>query len=169
MRITGKRARTILEATRKFFSEGVFTWHNSRSGTPRPLQYFLFNDSILLATPDKGFFQSIDKWNLKIFYPLVSVEIQEDPESPKFDIVTPTKKFTVEVEKDVDKDEWIKLFYWLRSSTGPRSEKISAEAQKRQYRKTETMDNLRPQKLKKSDSKNKVVNATLPKKKCRQN
>eukprot|EP00026_Physarum_polycephalum_P005163 Phypoly_transcript_05192.p1 GENE.Phypoly_transcript_05192~~Phypoly_transcript_05192.p1 ORF type:complete len:553 (+),score=94.81 Phypoly_transcript_05192:104-1762(+) len=144
--LVGKRARPILEPTRRYYGEGTFTWLNSQHKEPRPLQYYLFSDCILLATPEKGFFQSTpDKLKVKILEPLVSVDIQENQseqgqKKSKFDIKSSRKVFAVKCEPQVDVDEWIEVFYWIRSGCGPRYEKVNAEVQKRNLSQSGTIE-----------------------------
>ena len=75
-----------------------------------------------------------------------------------FDIQTSNKVFTVVLEEGIDAGEWIKacilkqarkrkffiypilqLFYWLKSGCSQRYEKVNAEAQKRNYQKSDTL------------------------------
>jgi len=164
--LVGKRAVTILEPQRKFFNEGDLKWHNSSWKEPRELHYILCSDCLLLATPEKGFFQSATKLKLKLLAPLNSVDIQEvldlnDPDK-KFTIVTPKKSYLVNLDAGTDRDEWIKVFYWLRSGSGPRYEKVADEVERRHMRRSGTLAALKSRPTR--DDKKPIAAATLPRK-----
>jgi len=163
--LVGKRAVPILEPQRKFFDEGDLTWYNSSRGEPREMHYVLCNDCLLLATPERGFFQSDTKLKLKLNAALSTVDIKEvvdlnDPDK-KFSIETPRKTYLVNLDASIDRDEWIKVFYWLRTGTGPRFEKASKEAERREMTRTASLAKMRPKKEEKPVGKRQVA-LTLP-------
>jgi len=123
--ITGKSPMSILAPGRRYQSEGVFLWHKSTKRIRR-LHYILCNDCLILAIPRQSFGSTL-KLKIKDMCHLVAADVQEGiVGEPKFGIMTGPKTYTVTLEGDADKEEWISQFYWLRSRCGPRFEKIAA-------------------------------------------
>jgi len=166
--LIGKKAVNIVEPHRRFVSEASLTYYSAKKDRkPETLQYYLFNDCIVFAGQPKQNILGIGsnkqkKLRVVLIAMLAQSEATDVPDTSamkncfSFSANTKSgKSYLFALTSSLEKEEWIKQFYWLRSKASLRKE-ISNEnlgSSKSEISLKSSQDPEKSPKLKKTSSK----------------
>jgi len=127
--LSGKRFLPIIEAHRRFDSKGTIIYYSSRKNfKPKSLQYFLFNDLLVLCWPPltilKGKTQ-LTKFRVKEMAHLFQCELEDYPDNATLRdvvILKATEDYLLGFNSRKEKEEWFMKYQALRKESMPRKE-----------------------------------------------
>jgi len=132
--LTGKKYVPIMEPHRRYDSQGKVAYFSARKHyKPKPLQYYLFNDCVILCWPGlviiKGGTQKFRVKEMAYLYNC-EIEIKSEPPSIKntFKLLCAgSEQYLLGFETPQATEEWLMHFKELKAKAGLRKE-ISKEA-----------------------------------------
>jgi len=127
--LSGKRFMPIIEAHRRFDSKGTIIYYSSRKNfKPKNLQYFLFNDLLVLCWPPLTILKGktpLTKFRVKEMAHLFQCELEDYPDTSTLrDVITlkATEDYLLGFTSRKEKEEWFMKYQALRKESMPRKE-----------------------------------------------
>jgi len=128
--LSGDRFAPIMAPHRKFETKGTVTYYQAtKSFRPKPLQYFLFNDLIVLCWPAVTLLgKTLSNYKVVDIIKLYKCEIEDIQDRPLFTnaiVFKASEEYTLGFESSAEKEKWVSTFNALKAKSKPRRGIIS--------------------------------------------